>query len=80
MTNSTMENQTPVVFQENFNQFQPIDANQAWSLFFTAGKGDKKLGFNPESGRFFTFTLMAIVATGVVWSYFFSHQPIFPIQ
>lgn len=75
-----MENQTPVVFQENFNQFQTIDANQAWSLFFTAGKGEKKLGFNPESGRFFTFTLMAIVATGVVWSYFFSHQPIFPIQ
>ncbi len=75
-----MKNQTPVVFQENFNHFQPIDANQAWSLFFTAGKGDKELGFNPELGRFFTFTLMAIAATGVVWSYFFSHQPIIPIQ
>ena len=70
----------PVVFRQDFNDFAPINGNQAWSLFFTGGQEDKQLEGSPELGRFFTFTLMAIAATGFVWSYFFSHQPIFPIQ
>ena len=28
----------PVVFRSDFNNFKPINANQAWSLFFTAGR------------------------------------------
>jgi hypothetical protein len=40
----------PVVFRSNFNNFEKINANQAWSLFFTGGKEDKGLGFEPEFG------------------------------
>ncbi|TVQ46623.1 MAG: hypothetical protein EA365_04885 [Gloeocapsa sp. DLM2.Bin57] len=54
----------PVVFRSQFNNFQPINANEAWSLFFTAGNEDKNLGFNPETGRFFTYLLIALVVVG----------------
>lgn len=67
----------PVVFREDFNRFETISANQAWSLFFTAGQEDKELGFNPELGRFFTNSLIAVAVTGGIWAYVFSHQPIF---
>ena len=56
----------PVVFRSEFNHFEPISANQAWSLFFTGGKEDKQLGFNPESGRFFTNLLVGIIITGAI--------------
>lgn len=56
----------PVVFRSEFNDFEDISANQAWSLFFSAGKEDKSLGFNPEAGRFFTNTLIGIIVAGAL--------------
>jgi hypothetical protein len=43
-----------------------LDANRAWSLFFTAGQEDKVLGLNPEAGRFLTNVLIAIVVAGAI--------------
>ena len=54
----------PVVFQSEFNSFQSLNASQTWSLFFTAGKEDEKLGLDPKAGRFFTNLLIAIVMSG----------------
>ncbi len=62
----------PVVFRQDFNNFQDINGNQAWSLFFTAGKEDKQLEGSPELGRFFTYLLIAIGASTGLWGYFFS--------
>lgn len=64
---------TPVVFRSDFNNFQLINANQAWSLFFTAGKEDKELGLNPEVGRFFTNFLIAVGVAGSIWGLVFTH-------
>ncbi|KHG39102.1 MAG: hypothetical protein HEQ20_18170 [Aphanizomenon flos-aquae KM1D3_PB] len=33
----------PVVFRPDFNNFETINVNQAWSLFFSAGQDDKGL-------------------------------------
>jgi hypothetical protein len=63
----------PVVFRSTFNQFEPINANQAWSLFFTGGNEDKTLGFNPEAGRFFTNLLIAIAVSGSIAGIVFTH-------
>lgn len=64
----------PVVFRPDFNaQSEVISANQAWSLFFTAGKEDKVLGFNTEAGRFFTNLLLAVGAASVLWAVLFSN-------
>ncbi len=38
----------PVVFRSDFNSFKTINASQAWSLFFTGGREDKKLDYNPR--------------------------------
>lgn len=62
----------PVIFRTDFNKFQPIDSNQAWSLFFTAGNEDKELGFNTELGRFFTNVTIAVAVTGVIGSIIFT--------
>jgi len=67
----------PVVFRSDFNKFESINANQAWSLFFTAGKEDKELGFEPEIGRFFTNLLIAIGVTGSIWGLFFTQSQAF---
>ncbi len=56
----------PVVFRSDFNDFEAINANQAWSLFFSIGKEDKELGFNPEVGRFFTNLLIAVGVVGSI--------------
>ncbi|MCG9887148.1 MAG: hypothetical protein MH825_16575 [Cyanobacteria bacterium] len=62
-----------VVFRPDFNATgETINLNQAWSLFFTAGREDKALGFNAEAGRFFTNALLAVTAVGVLWGVFFS--------
>jgi len=63
----------PVVFRPDFNNFETINVNQAWSLFFTAGKEDKVLGQNPELGKFFTYLLIAIGATGSLLAGVFIH-------
>ncbi|WP_421659462.1 hypothetical protein [Leptothermofonsia sp. ETS-13] len=63
----------PVVFRPDFNaKSEVISANQAWSLFFTAGQEDKVLGFSAEAGRFFTNLLLAIVTAGVLWTVLFN--------
>ncbi len=59
----------PVVFRKGFNDFQAINGNQAWSLFFTAGQEDKQLEGSPELGRFFTYLLIAICSYTGLWGY-----------
>lgn len=54
------------VFKPEFNSFADITANQAWSLFFTAGRDDAALGSNPELGKFFNNILKAVVVAVVV--------------
>lgn len=44
----------PTVFNADFNNFAPITANQAWSLFFTAGQDDAVLGDSPVLGHIAT--------------------------
>jgi hypothetical protein len=64
----------PVVFRPGFNNTQDsLTANQAWSLFFTAGQGDKILGSNPEAGRFLRNLLIALGVTGALWAGVFTH-------
>lgn len=63
----------PVVFRPAFNHAEPLTSNQAWSLFFTAGKEDKALGFSSEAGKFFTNLLIAIGAAGTLWAVVFTN-------
>lgn len=63
----------PVVFRPSFNKFETINVNQAWSLFFTAGREDKALGQEIELGRFMTNLLIASGVTGTIWSIYFTY-------
>jgi esterase/lipase superfamily enzyme len=63
----------PVVFRPGFNRGESITANQAWSLFFTAGKNDRLLGSNRETGRFLTNVLIAVVVSGSLAAVFFKN-------
>jgi hypothetical protein len=63
----------PVVFRADFNNFETINVNQAWSLFFSAGQDDKGLGQETELGRFFTNVLIAVGVTGTLWATFFNN-------
>ncbi|MBD2611851.1 MAG: hypothetical protein RMY62_020140 [Nostoc sp. ZfuVER08] len=63
----------PVVFRPDFNNFETINLNQAWSLFFTVGQNDKALGEQAELGNFFTNLLIAVVLTGSLWGIYFSN-------
>ncbi|MDF5708305.1 MAG: hypothetical protein PUP90_11635 [Nostoc sp. S4] len=63
----------PVVFRPDFTNFEKINLNQAWSLFFTAGQDDKALGQEIELGKFFTNLLIAVGVTGTLWATFFSN-------
>ncbi|ARV60801.1 hypothetical protein BZZ01_21225 [Nostocales cyanobacterium HT-58-2] len=63
----------PVVFRPDFNSFESININQAWSLFFTAGQEDKALGPNAELGKFLTYLLIAIALAGSLWTTVFSN-------
>lgn len=62
-----------VVFRPNFNNFEKINVNQAWSLFFSAGQDDKVLGESTELGKFFTNLLIAVGVTGTIWAIYFSN-------
>ncbi|MBD2489366.1 hypothetical protein [Aulosira sp. FACHB-615] len=62
-----------VVFRPDFNNFETINVNQAWSLFFSKGQDDKTLGQNVELGRFFTNLIIALVTVGSLWETFFSN-------
>ncbi|MBW4649568.1 MAG: hypothetical protein KME06_12890 [Kastovskya adunca ATA6-11-RM4] len=61
----------PAVFRSDFNNFAPIATNQAWSLFFTAGRNDLLLGSNPELGQLFNNLLKAIVVSFIVGVFIF---------
>ncbi|WP_017654002.1 hypothetical protein [Fortiea contorta] len=63
----------PVVFRSSFNNFETINVNQAWSLFFTAGQDDKGLGQQTELGKFFTNVLIAVGVTGSLWAIYFTN-------
>ncbi|MCC5633668.1 MAG: hypothetical protein V7K69_16940 [Nostoc sp.] len=63
----------PVVFRPDFNNFETINVNQAWSLFFSAGQDDKVLGEETELGKFFTNLLIAVGVTGTLWAIYFSN-------
>jgi hypothetical protein len=63
----------PIVFRSAFNASSPINANQAWSLFFTAGQADNVFSGNTGVGRFFTNVLLAVGAAGVLWALVFNH-------
>lgn len=63
----------PVVFRPDFNNFETINVNQAWSLFFSVGREDKVLGQEAELGRFFTNLLIAFGVTGILWNIYFSN-------
>ncbi len=43
-----------IIFASEFNNFQPINGAQAWSLFFTGGKRVTALGHEMVTGRYFT--------------------------
>jgi hypothetical protein len=59
------------VFNPDFNNFATISANQAWSLFFTAGRDDTLLGSNPELGQFFNNVLLATISAVVLGACYF---------
>ncbi|MEB3216851.1 MAG: hypothetical protein VKN72_11570 [Nostocales cyanobacterium 94392] len=61
-----------VVFRKDFNNFEKITVSQAWSLFFTAGKEDKALGYESELGLFFSNLLIAIAVSGSLWASVFT--------
>ncbi|MGF1490526.1 MAG: hypothetical protein ACFBSE_25830 [Prochloraceae cyanobacterium] len=67
---TNQEKVAPVVFRSYFNDFRDINANEAWSLFFTAGKKDKLLGLNRGLGILFTMLLFGIPVARIVWSFF----------
>ncbi len=61
----------PVAFRPDFNNStESLNATQSWSLFFTGGKADNALGFEPELGRFFTFAAIGIAAASIMSSIF----------
>ena len=65
----------PVIFEPNFNSHQQtLNATQAWSLFFTGGKADNALGFEPTLGRVFTLITVAIPTASIVSSVFLTHN------
>ncbi|AFY71727.1 hypothetical protein Pse7367_3491 [Thalassoporum mexicanum PCC 7367] len=55
-----------VAFREDFNNFTPINATQAWSLFFTGSKEDYAIGLSDQAGQFWTQSLIGVVAAGVL--------------
>ena len=62
---------SPVVFKPGFNNFEKINATQAWSLLFTGGKEDKAFGFSPTVGRFYNLSLFGIAIAGILWTFLF---------
>jgi len=54
------------IFTPEFNQFETINATQAWSLFFTISASDRLLGENPAVGRYITLALFSAILTGIL--------------
>ncbi|MGB2924913.1 MAG: hypothetical protein WBB82_06415 [Limnothrix sp.] len=60
----------PVVFQEDFVNAN-ITATQAWSLFFTGGKKEEKLGESRMTGWLWNYFLFGIVIGSALEIVFF---------
>ena len=60
----------PVIFRSQFNDFETLSTDRAWSLFFTAGQEDKALGLKSELGWFFSNFLIATGISGILWALF----------
>jgi hypothetical protein len=56
----------PTGFREDFNHFAPINATQAWSLFFTASQADTALGVDSQVGQRFTTIFFAIAISSTI--------------
>ncbi len=54
------------IFTPEFNQFETINATQAWSLFFTISSSDQLLGQKPAVGRYITLALFSGILTGIL--------------
>jgi topoisomerase IA-like protein len=54
------------IFTPEFNQFETINATQAWSLFFTIRASDRLLGEDPAVGRYITLALFSAILTGIL--------------
>lgn len=54
------------IFTPEFNQFEAINATQAWSLFFSISSNDEILGQKPSVGRYITLGLVSALIAGVL--------------
>jgi topoisomerase IA-like protein len=54
------------IFTPEFNQFETINATQAWSLFFTISASDRLLGEDPAVGRYITLALFSAILTEIL--------------
>jgi len=53
-------------FTPAFNNFQKINATQAWSMFFSISKTDSMFGLNPTLGRLLTVALFAAIIASAI--------------
>ena len=56
--------ETPVIFQEDFVD-ATISATQAWSLFFTGGTSERKLGEKRVSGWLWNYFLFGVIFASI---------------
>lgn len=54
------------IFTPEFNQFETINATQAWSLFFTISTSDRLLGEDPTVGRYIMLALFSAILSGIL--------------
>ncbi len=54
------------IFTPEFNQFESINATQAWSLFFSISSTDEILGQKRSVGRYITLGLVSALIAGVL--------------
>ena len=62
---------TAIIFRDDFQE-TPININQAWSLFFSAGQEENELGNNPEYGWFLNNLLIAVAISGMIGTLIFA--------
>ncbi|MEI6427685.1 MAG: hypothetical protein WCO45_04735 [Pseudanabaena sp. ELA607] len=54
------------IFCSEFNQFQRINATQAWSLFLSVSNHQHLLGDNPAIGRYLTVGILGMLMAVLV--------------
>lgn len=55
-----------LIFTPDFNQFQTINATQAWSLFLTGCKTDNSFGTNPMVGKYVNVAILGAAIAQIV--------------